>query len=277
MPALRRSTVEYFVYPLSAESGYSFDGAAISPENLWASALNGTTDEWGLSNGYRLVEPGDWIWAYFGAAVRQICAVGTVHSPVGWREDWGRYSVQITWNKKLTARLKANPIAYDLYRQQVQGAVVRANNRTRRVLEGWVAGEARGVRQAARSVKFAQRSAIQRLGQPQFRVGVLRAYSGECAITGCAEPSALQAAHIVAVAAGGTHDVENSILLRADVHNLFDLGTITVTNNMTVEVSPEVRDPVYRGLAGRSVSMPQGARKAELKKAFSRHRKLHKP
>lgn len=224
MPVLPRSTVEYFVYPLSAESGYSFDGEAISPENLWASALNGTTDEWGLSNGFHLVEPGDWIWAYFGAAVRQVCAVGTVHSPVGWREDWGRHAVHIRWNKTLTARLKDNPIAYDLYRQQVQGAVVRANDKTRRVLDDWVAGEAPGARQAARSVKFAERSAIQRLGQPQFRNGVLRAYGGKCAITECVEPSTLQAAHIAAVAAGGTHDVENSILLRADVHNLFDLG-----------------------------------------------------
>ncbi len=71
------SFVEYFIYPLTKEGGYTFDkGTDITPDNFWPDALTGKTSQWGLSNGFRLVEPGDLIWAYFGGAVRKVCGVG---------------------------------------------------------------------------------------------------------------------------------------------------------------------------------------------------------
>lgn len=131
------------------------------------------------------------------------------------------------------------------------------------------------IEETASGVKFAERAVTQRLGQPQFRAEVLRAYGGACAITGCAEASVLQAAHISPVAAGGTHAAGNAILLRADVHNLFDLGIITIAPGMTVEVSAEITDGSYRRLAGKKVVAPQGVSKSAFVKALASHRKRH--
>lgn len=273
---MNESPVEYFIYPLSRESGYTFDeGADIAPENFWADALKGETSHWGLSNGFRLVEPGDWVWAYFGGSVRRICGVGTIRGPVEWHPNWERHSVRIKWDKKVTARLKTDPIHYDDYRQQVQSAVVRANQSTRRVLDRWLRRTSPGATKAARSVKFAERAVTQRLGQAQFRAEVLRAYGGACSITACTEASVLQAGHITPVAGGGSHAVANSILLRADLHNLFDLGKITVTSDLKVRVSDDITDSTYRDLNGRAVRRPAGVTRAEFAKAFGSHRSSH--
>jgi putative restriction endonuclease len=68
-----------------------------------------------------------------------------------------------------------------------------------------------------------------RLGQGAFRVMVTDAYNRRCAISGEKALPVLQAAHIVPVAEGGVHRLDNGLLLRSDVHTLFDHGYITVT------------------------------------------------
>ena len=75
--------VQHFIYPLSHAGGYVFEGGRqITPDNYWASSLVGKTDEWGMSTGYRLIEPGDWVWAYFSQPIAQILGVGRVVKPV---------------------------------------------------------------------------------------------------------------------------------------------------------------------------------------------------
>jgi putative restriction endonuclease len=69
----------------------------------------------------------------------------------------------------------------------------------------------------------------QRLGQGTFRLLVTDTYQKRCAITGEKVLPVLQAAHIKSVASGGTHRVDNGLLLRSDVHTLFDRGYVTVT------------------------------------------------
>lgn len=171
--------VRHFIYPLTATSGYSLvGGSKITPANYWRGAVKGRSDEWGLSSGYRLIEPGDWVWAYFGGAVRQICGVGTVRSPVSWRRDWERHAVLIEWNAALTKRLQTNPIRYDEYRQPVQAAAVRANPATRRVLNRWLSGEGVAIAARAKEVQFVKRTMHQRLGQAGFRADVLAALRG---------------------------------------------------------------------------------------------------
>jgi putative restriction endonuclease len=68
-----------------------------------------------------------------------------------------------------------------------------------------------------------------RLGQGAFRVLVTDAYGRRCAISGEKALPVLEAAHIKPVAEGGQHRLDNGLLLRSDVHTLFDLGYITVT------------------------------------------------
>jgi len=86
-----------------------------------------------------------------------------------------------------------------------------------------------------------------RLGQGTFRVSVTDAYGRACAATGEHSLPALEAVHIRAFAEDGPHDVRNGLLLRADLHRLFDKGYVTVTSGHRLEVSPRLRGDYSNG------------------------------
>jgi putative restriction endonuclease len=68
-----------------------------------------------------------------------------------------------------------------------------------------------------------------RLGQGSFRIVVTDAYDRRCAVTGERTLPVLQAAHIIPVSRGGQHALDNGLLLRSDIHTLFDRGYVTIT------------------------------------------------
>lgn len=80
-----------------------------------------------------------------------------------------------------------------------------------------------------------------RLGQGAFRVLVTDAYERRCAVTGEKTLPVLEAAHIKPYALNGPHQVSNGILLRSDLHRLFDLGYVTITPELRLEVSSQLR------------------------------------
>jgi putative restriction endonuclease len=86
-----------------------------------------------------------------------------------------------------------------------------------------------------------------RLGQGAFRVEVTDAYARRCAITGEKTLPALEAGHIRPYAKNGPHEIRNGLLLRSDLHNLFDLGYLTVTLDYRVEVSRRIREEFENG------------------------------
>jgi len=86
-----------------------------------------------------------------------------------------------------------------------------------------------------------------RLGQGTFRVLVTDAYHRRCAVTGEKTLPALEAAHIRPHAAEGPNHVNNGLLLRADVHRLFDNGYVTVDSDLKFVVSPRVRAEFENG------------------------------
>lgn len=86
-----------------------------------------------------------------------------------------------------------------------------------------------------------------RLGQGGFRVTVLDEYERRCSITGERTLPVLEAAHIQPYSEKGPHDVSNGILLRSDLHTLFDKGYITLTNEMKIEVSRRIREEFSNG------------------------------
>jgi putative restriction endonuclease len=86
-----------------------------------------------------------------------------------------------------------------------------------------------------------------RLGQGAFRVLVTDAYLRRCAVTGEKTLPVLEAAHIKPYALAGPHSVRNGILLRSDLHKLFDLGYVTVTPTLTLEVSPRLKEESENG------------------------------
>lgn len=100
-----------------------------------------------------------------------------------------------------------------------------------------------------------------RLGQGAFRLAVTDAYSRECAITGGRVLPALEAAHIQSYSSGGEHAVSNGLLLRRDIHSVFDAGYLTFDEDLRVVVSERVRTEYnngneYRRLQGQKLRLP---------------------
>jgi len=91
--------------------------------------------------------------------------------------------------------------------------------------------------------------ARRRLGQGGFRVSVTDTYDRRCAVTNEHTLPVLEAAHIQPVSAGGLHSVNNGLLLRSDVHTLFDRGYVTVTPDYKFRVSPRLRTDWNNGRA----------------------------
>jgi putative restriction endonuclease len=103
-----------------------------------------------------------------------------------------------------------------------------------------------------------------RLGQGSFRVIVTDAYERRCAITGERVLPVLEAAHIRPFALGGEHRTDNGLLLRSDIHTLFDRGYVTVAPDLRVEISPRIRSEFengrdYYALHGRAMRVPERA------------------
>ena len=86
-----------------------------------------------------------------------------------------------------------------------------------------------------------------RLGQGAFRVMVTDIYHRRCAVTRERTLPALEAAHIRPYGDGGTHEARNGLLLRRDIHSLFDSGYVTVTPDLQFEVSRRIREEFHNG------------------------------
>jgi putative restriction endonuclease len=103
-----------------------------------------------------------------------------------------------------------------------------------------------------------------RLGQGSFRVLVTDAYERRCAVTAERVLPVLEAAHIRPYAQGGAHRVDNGLLLRSDLHTLFDRGFLTVTPALQLEVSHRIREDFangreYYAMHGRTLRAPAHA------------------
>lgn len=86
-----------------------------------------------------------------------------------------------------------------------------------------------------------------RLGQGAFRVLITDAYERKCAISGEKTLPVLDAAHIKPYDQSGPHLVSNGLLLRTDLHKLFDKGYLTITNDFKIEVSRRIKEEFENG------------------------------
>lgn len=111
--------------------------------------------------------------------------------------------------------------------------------------------------------RFGEPQLIQpRLGQGAFRVLVTDSYRRRCAVTQERTLPALEAAHIRPYGEGGEHAISNGLLLRRDLHSLFDTGYVTVTPDLHFEVSRRIREEFengqdYYALHGVAVHAPE--------------------
>lgn len=96
-----------------------------------------------------------------------------------------------------------------------------------------------------------------RRGQSKFRNQLLGLYGSTCAVTNWDSELTLEAAHIVPVAMDGTNDVSNGILLRSDIHTLFDFNCLAINpESWEVCLSPLIKGTKYSELEGSSVNLP---------------------
>jgi hypothetical protein len=91
-----------------------------------------------------------------------------------------------------------------------------------------------------------------RIGQANFRRALLSRFGPVCAFTGQAPLSTLEAGHFYSYAAVGEHHEHGGVLLRRDVHKLFDTGELAVhPTDCVIDVRPTLAEyPAYASLAG---------------------------
>ena len=104
------------------------------------------------------------------------------------------------------------------------------------------------------------REIVERRGQPDFRNKLIAAYGGRCAVTGCDAIAALEAAHIIPYTGPQSHHVTNGLLLRADIHTLFDLDLIGINpESLTISVATAIKVTLYAELQGQKLFLPVDA------------------
>ncbi len=96
-----------------------------------------------------------------------------------------------------------------------------------------------------------------RLGQSDFRRRLLAVYNSRCAISGCDAVEALEAAHIKPYSGADSNDPSNGVLLRADLHTLFDLNLIAIDpQHLTIVLGTTLRNTSYSELHGKRLALP---------------------
>ena len=114
---------------------------------------------------------------------------------------------------------------------------------------------------------------VRRRGQPAFRKALLEAYEGRCAISRCDVSAVLEAAHIHPYLGERTNYVTNGILLRADLHTLFDLGLLIIDSDaMNARLAKSLRDSAYGPLHGVKIHVPDSEKQRPIRDALDWHR-----
>jgi putative restriction endonuclease len=98
-----------------------------------------------------------------------------------------------------------------------------------------------------------------RQGQPKFRKGLFIKYRGRCVLSGCTVPEALEAAHIAPYRSDDDNAQSNGLLLRSDIHTLFDLDLIGIDPNTSkVVINPHLSGTEYEALEKKSLNAFEG-------------------
>ena len=242
----------HFLYPITDNSEYFIGGDERTDLTAFlhlASAGKMTT--WRLATNFRHLQDSDWIWAYFGMPDGVVRAVGRVVDEPFWDSTLEEWACRIRWDKSLCGELARHPIPYAAFEQRIWSAPTGANDRTHKVLTSWLNNtRSPDVKAIDREVEMVRRMVKTRQGQSTFRKDLMHHQGGKCAVTGCVEQSALEAAHVRGVSEDGLHSIRNGLLLRADIHSLFDSGLLVIDDDFKVRIDLDVIDQQYRRLEG---------------------------
>ena len=226
------------------------------------------------------VKAGDWFCDFW---------VRTLATPLGFREG-GTGTVLQTWYEQEPLHQHKQPLEPPIVAELVR-QIIKANQHLRPWLQKWwlMWATAKGIDKTVGSENdedrtstnqlrsaeecidgegyFESRSAddererklreiVQRRGQPDFRVRLIEAYGGRCAVTGCDAVPALEASHVTPYLGPESNHVSNGLLLRADIHTLFDLDLIGIDpSSLRIAVSEQLLGTCYEEMEGNLLSV----------------------
>ena len=117
------------------------------------------------------------------------------------------------------------------------------------------------------------RAIVQRRGQHTFREKLLLAYGFACCVTEEPAVQVLEAAHIIPYQGEATNHIQNGLLLRSDIHTLFDLRLLSIEPaNYTVVTAPVLKSTSYANYAGSRIRVPETLEQRPSSEALRIHR-----
>lgn len=276
--------ITHWLYPINSKGGYVLrnpstgETTEVSPQELLRQIelYPDKVDPWYLISGFRLMKPGDAVWIYASGDMQAIVALGRAIEIYEDEEGW---HVNLAWDLGATRALMNSPIPRADYGQVVQ-TVARAQPPTEAVLERWLRWHDLGITNVndtmeprslwdARARVLAE--IVRRRGQRPFRATLIHQYESRCAITGDGAVEALEAAHIDPYMGNHSNKPSNGLLLRADVHTLFDLHLIGVDPNRRICVSTSLRRTSYEAFNGGPLRLPGSKAALPNASALARH------
>jgi len=96
-----------------------------------------------------------------------------------------------------------------------------------------------------------------RKGQGSFKGMIAKVYGNACCISQEATPELLEAAHIQPYFNESSHHSQNGLLLRVDLHKLFDNGLLYIDSDYIIHISPYLKSDYYRNFHGETIRLPK--------------------
>jgi len=273
----------HWLYPMSPTGDFEIDDVVKGervPARIDVVQRNIANDPdlvepWGIVSGFRLMQPGDLFWVYVSGK-QELGAVGEVRDIT--QDEKGHWWAHVAWNQPATLRLIEDPLPRNVFLQKPQ-SIQWANAVTALILDDWLANsplladvtslvggldiDSIDLGALDTDLDLSPEDArlrviaeiVRRQGQRRFRAALIDAYGG-CAITGETAPWVLQAAHIDPYMGTHSNTPDNGLLLRADLHTLFDNHVIGVDVDNKVTVSTELKGTAYEALDGQELRVP---------------------
>jgi hypothetical protein len=285
----------HWLYPIKPGSGHWFeddDGQRIldpltgeadtSVAAFRKSVRVNSTAQWYLRSGFHLMKTDDLIWIYAGAPEQAIVGLGRASS-VNYNTTDGYWYVDIIWDREACDALEQQPILRDEFKIVPRSPAIRPGEEHQHVFDTWLKQRGLSSRAKPADDPMADLSdedarirvtmeVTRRQGQGPFRNSLLEAYSSQCAISGCDVEKVLEAAHIRPYNGPDTNDITNGLLLRSDLHTLFDLHLLTIDKDYRVVLHKSVRRDLYKKLHGKRLNLPADKALWPSKAMLKRHR-----
>jgi putative restriction endonuclease len=93
-----------------------------------------------------------------------------------------------------------------------------------------------------------------RKGQSKFKKNLIKYYGHYCVITRCNIPEAIEASHVFPYRGEKDNNLRNGLLLRTDLHELFDADLIGIhPDSLTIHLHPEISGSYYGEWEGKQI------------------------